>query len=149
MDLKEIKDWISKLRRIRKPLNDEMKEDFVIIFFKWKEKYSKGDSDNQTLDFGPSSEYSEENHDVLDSEKGKSLNVKIESLIQATNISTGNKLSSELQDISDIVLRSHGAVAANVIRQWISKLRSIRDLLEDEIREEFLEELEKWKEKFV
>ena len=149
MDLKEIKDWISKLRRIRKPLDDEIKEDFVIAFFKWKEKYSKGDSDNQTLDFGPSFEYSEEDHDTLDSENGKSLNNKIESLIQATNISTGNKLSGELQDISDIVLRSHGAVAANVIRQWISKLRSIRDLLEDEIREEFLEELEKWKEKFV
>ena len=149
MDLKEIKDWISKLRRIRKPLDDEIKEDFVIAFFKWKEKYSKGDSDNQTLDFGPSFEYSDEDHDVLYSKSGNSLNNKIESLIQASNISTGNKLSGELQDISDIVLRSHGAVAANVIRQWISKLRSIRDLLEDEIQEEFLEELEKWKEKFI
>ena len=149
MDLKEIKDWISKLRRIRKPLDDEIKEDFVIAFFKWKEKYSKGDSDNQTLDFGPSFEYSDEDHDALYSKNGNSLSNKIKSLIQATNISTGNKLSGELQDISDIVLRSHGAVAANVIRQWISKLRSIRDLLEDEIREEFLEELEMWKEKFV
>lgn len=149
MDLKEIKDWISKLRRIRKPLDDEIKEDFVIAFFKWKEKYSKGDSDNQTLDFGPSFEYSDKDHDALYSKNGNSLSNKIESLIQATNISTGNKLSGELQDISDIVLRSHGAVAANVIRQWISKLRSIRDLLEDEIREEFLEELEMWKEKFV
>jgi hypothetical protein len=45
-------------------------------------------------------------------------------------------------------LRSHGAVAANAIRQWISKLRSIRVPLEDEIKGEFLEELEKWKEKF-
>ena len=149
MDLKEIKDWISKLRRIRKPLDDETKEDFVIIFFKWKEKYSKGDSDNQTLDFGPSFENSEEDHDAFDSKNGNNLSDKIESLIQATSISTGNKLSGELQDISDIVLRSHGAVAANVIRQWISKLRSIRDLLEDEIQEEFLEELEKWKEKFI
>lgn len=37
----------------------------------------------------------------------------------------------------------------NALRQWISKLRSLRDLLEDEIRQEFREELEKWKEKFV
>jgi len=149
MDLKEIKDWITKLRRIGKPLDEEIKEDFVIAFFKWKEKYLKGDSDNQKLDFGPSFNSSEYVQDEFDSKRGNSLSSKIDSLIQTISISTGDKLSSELQDVSDMVLGSHGAVAANVIRQWISKLRSIRDLLEDEIREEFLEELGKWKEKFV
>jgi predicted transcriptional regulator len=56
MSLKDIKDWISKLRKIKKPLNEEIKEDFVIAFFKWKEKYSKEEQINQTLNFGPSDE---------------------------------------------------------------------------------------------
>ncbi|MHA2266688.1 MAG: hypothetical protein ACXAB8_02740 [Promethearchaeota archaeon] len=143
MDLKDLKDWISKLRKIKNPLSDELKEDFVVVFFKWKEKYSKEESDNQILDFGPSDENLE---DSFSDNNG--LSGKIDSLIQDAQVSTGNKLSSTLQEISDIVLKSHGAVAANAIRQWISRLRSIRDLLKDEIKEEFLQELEVWKEKF-
>ncbi|MHA2181341.1 MAG: hypothetical protein ACXAAH_07950, partial [Promethearchaeota archaeon] len=144
MGLKDLKDWIGKLRKIRNPLSDEFKEDFVVVFFKWKEKYSKEDADNQTLDFGPSVESLEEDS----SSQGSGIIEKIDGLIQDAHISTGNQLSNLLQDISDIVLRSHGAVAANVIRQWISKLRSIRVPLEDEIKGEFLEELNAWKEKF-
>ncbi|MHA1987928.1 MAG: hypothetical protein ACW98D_14930, partial [Promethearchaeota archaeon] len=143
MGLKDIKDWITKLKKFRKPIDDEVKEDFVVVFFKWKEKYSKEEDNNITLDFGPSVE-----EDEVPNSKSNGLTGKIEGLIQDANVSTGNKLSSSLQDVSDMVVRSHGAVAANVIRQWISKLRSIRAPLEDEIKGEFLEELEKWKEKF-
>ena len=145
MGMKDIKDWIGKLRRSKKLLTDEVKEDFVIDFFKWKEKYSKEEDNNLTLDFGPSVEVEE---DEVSNGKNNGLIGKIDGLVQDVNNSTGNKLSSSLQDISDMVVRSHGAVAANVIRQWISKLRSIRVLLKDEIKGEFLEELEKWKEKF-
>jgi hypothetical protein len=148
MELKEIKDWISKLRRIRKPLDDDLKEDFVLIFFKWKEKYSKADVENLTLDFGSAIEKSEEIYEDNNLTKEISLSEKIDGVIQMINTSTGSELSKGLQDISDIVLPSYGAVAANALRQWISKLRSMRDLLEDEVRQEFLEELENWKEKF-
>jgi len=144
MGLKEIKDWISKLKKFRKPLDDEVKEDFVVVFFKWKEKYTKEDFDNQTLDFGPPDESLDEEVSSSDSLSGK-----IDGLIQDANDSPGNKLSSSLQDVSDIVLRTNGAVAANAIRQWISKLRSIRVPLEDKIKGEFLQELENWKERFV
>jgi hypothetical protein len=149
MELKEIKDWISKLRGIRKPLDDDIKEDFVLTFFKWKEKYLKADNENLTLDFGSSIENSEEIYEDNTNAAKNSLGDKIDSLIQTINTSSGSELSRGLQDISDIVLPSYGAVAANALRQWISKLRSLRDLLEDEIRQEFREELEKWKEKFV
>lgn len=37
--LKGIKDWISKLRKIRGPLESEIKEDFELEFLKWKEKF--------------------------------------------------------------------------------------------------------------
>ena len=109
-------------------------------------EYSKEEDNNLTLDFGPSIEISE---DEGSDNNRDGLSDKINSLIQDAHDSTGNQLSSTLQDISDIVLRSHGAVAANAIRQWISKLRSIRDPLEDELKEEFLEVLEQWKEKFA
>ena len=148
MELKEIKDWISKLRKIRKPLDDDIKEDFVLTFFKWKEKYSKTDQENLTIDFGSSIENSGENYEDNINTEEYSINEKINSLIQTLNTSTGSELSRGLQDISDIVLPSYGAVAANALRQWISKLRSLRDLLEEEVRQEFLEELENWKEKF-
>ncbi|MFX1325983.1 MAG: hypothetical protein ACFE8N_13600 [Promethearchaeota archaeon] len=149
MDLKEIKDWVSRLRKIRQPLDGKVKEDFVISFFKWKEKYSLADPNNQSLSFGPSIDNSEELYTDFDITSGGGLASKLESMVLDANSSTGNELSNKLQDISDIVLRSYGAVAANSIRQWISKLRSIRDLLEDELKEQFLEELGKWKEQFT
>ena len=148
MELKEIKDWIGKLRKIRKPLDDDIKEDFVLTFFKWKEKYSRTDQENLAIDFGSSIEHSGENYEDNINTEEHSINEKIDSLIQTLNTSTGSELSRGLQDISDIVLPSYGAVAANALRQWISKLRSLRDLLEEEVRQEFLEELENWKEKF-
>ncbi|MFW9999662.1 MAG: hypothetical protein ACFE9Q_00410 [Candidatus Hodarchaeota archaeon] len=39
MALKGLKDWISKLRMIRSPLEIEIKEDFELEFLKWKEKF--------------------------------------------------------------------------------------------------------------
>ncbi len=60
--------------------------------------------------------------------------------------SKGFEISRELQDIMDIVLETRGySLELKDMRQWISKLRMIRDVLEQDIREEFLIELEKWK----
>lgn len=145
MELKSIKDWISKLKKIRNPLEEDIKEDFVVAFFNWKEKYSKGASEIQSLSFGL---LNDENEGSLQVGEGN-LSEKIDFLIQTIDASTGSELSRGLQDISDIVLPSYGAVAANALRQWISKLRSIRDLLEDELKQELLDELEKWKIKFT
>jgi hypothetical protein len=39
LELKDIKDWITKLRKIKKPLDSDIKEEFVITFFQWKEKF--------------------------------------------------------------------------------------------------------------
>ena len=86
---------------------------------------------------------------VEESGNGGTLIEKFNNLIQNASTLNGNELSEKLQDIADIVLKSHGAVAMNVIRQWISKLRSIKEPLEDEIKDEFLVEIENWKEKFA
>ncbi|NVM37719.1 MAG: hypothetical protein HWN81_19150 [Candidatus Lokiarchaeota archaeon] len=148
MALKGIKDWISKLRMIRTPLETEIKEDFELEFLKMKQKYST-DDDETSLDFSPSFERIEESVEEGGSGNGETLIDKFNHLIQNAPNLNGNELSENLQDIADIVLQSHGAVAVNVIRQWISKLRSIKEPLEDEIKEEFLTELENWKEKLA
>ncbi|MFX1522295.1 MAG: hypothetical protein ACFFCC_02200 [Promethearchaeota archaeon] len=144
--LKDIKDWVSKLRKIKNPLSGEIKEDFVMVFFKWKEKYVKEDENNQSLDFGPSIESPDLE---ISFNSGSRLSSLIDKLIQDTELSPGNILSISLQEISDIVLKSHGAVTANVIRQWISRLRSTRSILEDKVKKEFLDALDEWKEKFA
>ncbi len=146
MALKGFKDWISKLRMIRKPLESEIKEDFELEFLKWKQKYS-GEEDESTLDLSSSIGISEEANGVVSGDEG-GLSSKFDNLIQNAATLKGNELSSELQEINDVVLQSHGAVAANAIRQWISKLRSIRDLLEDKIKQDFVADLESWKGKF-
>ena len=148
MALKGIKDWVSKLRMIRTPLEAEIKEDFEVEFLKLKQKYSTED-DETGLDFSPSFEMIEESSEGSGIGNGGTLNDKFNALIQNAPTHNGNELSDNLQDIADILLQSHGAVAVNVIRQWISKLRSIKEPLEDEIKEELLAELENWKEKFA
>jgi hypothetical protein len=40
MDLKGLKDWISKLRKIKSQLENDVKDDFQVEFLKWKEKYA-------------------------------------------------------------------------------------------------------------
>jgi hypothetical protein len=146
MTLKGVKDWISKLRKIRGTLEEEDKDDFQVEFQKWKEKYSDED-DETTLDFGPSYDMAEKTPDI--EEIGGNLNDKFTNLIENAHSSNGVHLSSDLQTIADVLLQSHGAVAVNVIRQWISKLRSIKEPLEDEIKEEFLVEIDNWKKKFA
>jgi hypothetical protein len=147
MAIKGAKDWISKLRKIKGPLESDLKEDFELEFLKWKEKYS-GEDDETTLDFKPSFEIVEESSEVKGKGNGGTLNDKFNVLIQNAQTLKGNILSNDLQSIADILLQSHGAVAVNVIRQWISKLRSIKEPLEDEIKDDFIAELESWKEKF-
>ncbi len=148
MTLKGVKDWISKLRKIKGSIESEVKDEFLLDFLKWKEKYF-GEDDETTLDFSPSFEMVEESTEISESRNGGTLKDKFNGLIDNTQSLQGDELSSDLQSIADILIQSHGAVAVNVIRQWISKLRSIKEPLEEEIKEDFITEIENWKEKFV
>jgi len=148
MVLKGVKDWINKLRKIKEPLESELKDDFQLEYLNWKEKYCSEDNHN-TLDFKPSFKIAEETRGINGNENSENLRDKFNTLMQNAQNFKGDKLSNELQNIADIVLQSHGAVAVNVIRQWISKLRSLKEILDDDLKEEFLSELKNWKEKFV
>ncbi|MFX0144170.1 MAG: hypothetical protein ACFE9C_08835 [Candidatus Hodarchaeota archaeon] len=148
MTLKDVKNWISKLRKIKDPLEGDLKEDFQLEFLKWKEKYSSEDNET-TLEFGSSYDDSLESIEISGAGNSGILDEKFNNLIRNIQIKKGDELSNELQSIADMLLQSHGAVAVNAIRQWISKLRSIKEPLENDIKDEFLAELEIWKEKFT
>jgi len=89
----------------------------------------------------PESENTEE--DTEFSLENKFLNLKEKS----TEL-PGTELSSLLQEIADVLLLSKGAMAIRDMRNYISKLRSIRDPLEDEIRTQFVDKLDDWIKKF-
>ena len=148
MILKDIKDWISKLRKIKGPLESEIKDEFQIEFIKWKDNYSLDDYDT-TLENSPSYDLFEDSNTIGKGGMIGTLNDKFNSLFENIQTLKGEELSNDLQSIADILLQSHGAVAVNTIRQWISKLRSIKEPLDDEVRDEFSAELEYWKEKFT
>ncbi|MFX1378282.1 MAG: hypothetical protein ACFFA4_04240 [Promethearchaeota archaeon] len=148
MILKDIKDWISKLRKIKGPLESEIKDDFQIEFIKWKDNYSLDDYET-TLENSPSYDLFEDSNTIGKGGMIGTLNDKFNSLFENIQTLKGEELSNDLQSIADILLQSHGAVAVNTIRQWISKLRSIKEPLDDEVRDEFSAELEDWKEKFT
>ena len=62
----------------------------------------------------------------------------------------GIEISKKLQNIIDIILETEGySMAFKGIKDWMSKLRMIRNPLEDEIKKDFEVEFLKWKEKFV
>ncbi|MFX1574178.1 MAG: hypothetical protein ACFFB0_15650 [Promethearchaeota archaeon] len=62
---------------------------------------------------------------------------------------SGTEISKKLQNIVDVILETEGySIALKGIKDWISKLRMIRGLLESEIKEDFDLEFQKWKEKY-
>jgi len=147
MTLKGIKDWISKLRKIKEPLKSEFKDEFQFEFLKWKEKFTCKDGETN-LDYSSSHEMGKESIEIGDSGIVATVYDKFKDLEQNAQILSGDELSYDLENIANILLKSHGAAALNVIRQWISKLRSIKEPLADEIKNDFLTELENWKQKF-
>ncbi len=74
------------------------------------------------------------------------LNEMISQISLELDVLKGFEISRKLQDVMDVVLETKGySLKLKDMRQWISKLRMIREPLESDIRDEFLIELEKWK----
>jgi hypothetical protein len=153
MSLKGMKNWINKFKFSNSPLNDEEKEEFIEDLMEWRETYiEKGKEVSQTNVEGNENEG--ENTQVLSEEEEKeeiqteSLEAKFESIIENISTLKGIQISQRLLGISDIILQKEGAMAARGMRNWISKLRTIREPLEEDMKEKLLEEAKSWKEKF-
>lgn len=148
MDLKAMKDWITKFRGIRKPLSEETQQSFKKDFSKWRTKYAPKKEGETEMDYKPTFSITEETP-AEEIKEGSRMKQLFQSLSSGIQTKEGYELTEDLQEIADIVLNDQGAVAARGIRPWISKLRSIREPLEEDIKSELMADLEKWKEKFL
>ena len=149
MDLKDMKQWNSTLRKIKKPLDDDIKTQFLTEFNKWMGKYSKKKSDAEIIDYSPSFTMTEESTEYSEGEQSKDFKEKFNDLIISVNTLIGVEISKKFQDIVDILLETQGySMALKDMRQWISNLRAIRTPLEEEFKIQFLNELGKWKDQF-
>ncbi|MFX1259347.1 MAG: hypothetical protein ACFFAN_15945 [Promethearchaeota archaeon] len=148
LDLKDMKQWNSRLRKIKKPLEEEIKNQFLPVFNKWKNKYLNKKSNAEFIDYAPSFAITEEDSNS-EKKQSKGLKDKFENLIQCAKNFNGVEISKKLLIIVDIILETKGYnIALKDIRQWISKTRAIRTKLEEETINALLQELEKWKNQF-
>ena len=151
-ELKDMKQWISKLRIIRMPLEKSIMDKLLPELNKWKDKYIKkvpGESKTEDLpDFAKMNVIKEASTIESLEETNPELMEKLKILQKNSNELKGDQLSIQLQDIADILLMSHGAVSLGDIRQWISKLRAIKEPLDFNVKTRFQMEIDKWKEKF-
>lgn len=153
MSLKGMKNWINKFKFSNSPLNDEEKEKFIEDLMEWREMYIEEGKENTQTNV-EDTENEGENSQVLSEEEEKeeiqteSLEAKFESIIENISTLKGTQISQRLLGISDIILQKEGAMAARGMRNWISKLRTIREPLEEDMKEKLLKEAKSWKEKF-
>ncbi len=149
MDLKDMKQWNSRLKKFIKPLDDEIKNQFLPEFNKWRSKYSKKMSEPELLDHTPSFTITEELSEDTGEEQSKGLKGQFDDLIQKVNTLNGVELSKVFLNLIDTLLETKGySMALKDMRQWLNKIKSIKTPLEEELKIQLLNELEKWKAQF-
>lgn len=83
------------------------------------------------------------------SEEDKEKLGKFDKILAELDDLKGFEISKKLQAIMDDILETEGySMALKDMRQWISKLRMIREPLKPEKKEEFLGAFEKWRDKY-
>jgi hypothetical protein len=147
MALRGVKSWVSKLRMIRNPLGDEIKLDFLEIIEKFNKKYGGG-GDEEEMDYIPTFAQAEEKSSEKEEASEDSISGKLNQILDDLETQEGPFISKKLQNVADILLETQGAMAARGLRNWISKLRIIKEPLDDKIKSELKEEIAQWKEKF-
>jgi len=72
-----------------------------------------------------------------------------ENIFQGIDSLKGFEIGKKLQDIMDDILETKGYdLSLKDMKPWISKLRFIKNPLDEKIKEEFLPEFNKWKERY-
>jgi hypothetical protein len=157
MASKDTRPWISKLRSFRGPLEEEFKGQFLMAMINMKKHYVKGDTGEDDLELdGYTPGFAMEDVGAADfsnagvnlEKEGSELSKLFEKVIESAQTAKGNELTSNLQEIADIIMLENGALSARAIRPWVSKLRAIREPLGEEVKASFIQEMEEMKEKY-
>ena len=80
--------------------------------------------------------------------EGSELSKLFDNVIESAQAAKGSELTSDLQEIADIIMLEKGALSARAIRPWVSKLRAIREPLGEDVKANFIQEMGELKEKF-
>ena len=149
MATKDIRPWISKLKKFKDPLENELIGQFSNFLDKIKEKFIGTSNDEISLDYEPSYANIERNNldsEIEEPEENKLLSL-FNKVLEDSATAKGYELTGDLQEIADLVMQTKGSLSARSIRPWISKLRSIREPLEEDIKIEFAQYIVEMKEK--
>ncbi|MHA1150163.1 MAG: hypothetical protein ACTSR8_18180 [Promethearchaeota archaeon] len=152
MTLGSLKKWISKLKKVKKPLGGEVKAQFMDDFKKIAQKYAPNlintEKENEDVPSFLAIESNEYKDIESSSDESAGIKKMFDDLIKKVNELKGPILSIRLQDIADILLESHGAVAIRDLRSWIHNLRAIKEKLDAVKAMELISNLQLWQEKY-
>ncbi len=154
MATKEVRPLISKVKIFRGPIEEDIKQVFLEEITNLKQKYIGEEEDDLLGDYQPSFATMDEEPEPIsppenvDDEGGSELSTLFSKVLEDILSLEGYKLTDNLQEIADIIMQTKGALSARSIRPWISKLRAIRDPVDEETKTQFIDEFSKLKEKF-
>ncbi|MBN1802799.1 MAG: hypothetical protein JW891_14920 [Candidatus Lokiarchaeota archaeon] len=152
MATKEIRLLISKVKIFRGPIEEDIKKIFLDEITKLKQKYVENDNDDLVGDYQPSFTMMDtELEPIITPEReegGSELSALFSKVLEDVQNVDASQLTDTLQEIADIIMLTKGSLSARSIRPWISKLRAIRERLDEETKAQFIEEFSQMKEKF-
>ncbi|MFX1277302.1 MAG: hypothetical protein ACFFBP_07990 [Promethearchaeota archaeon] len=147
---KEIRPLVAKLKKYKSLLEDDIKNQLIDLLSKIKESYLGETNEEILSDYAPSfTNLERTNVEVkIEPHKENKLLTLFNKVLEDSKTLNGYELTSDLQEIADIIMQTKGALAARSIRPWVSKLRAIREPIEEDIKLEFAQYIEEMKEKF-
>ncbi len=149
MATKDIRPWVARLKKIKDSLEDDIKTEFLNFLNQIKTKYIGEKPETTSLDDLPSFATLDDSIPTSDTKTPdeKQLSHLFDKILENSTLLNGYELTRDLQEIADIIMRTKGALSARAIRPWISRLRAIREHLEEDVKNEFIQFIEEMKEK--
>lgn len=175
---KVLKFWKGKLRMNRKRLPESLRDDFLEEFRRWYDDFqpdSDTESEKPEQKAQEKSEKIQKESALQQAKKAQQEQEQEQEPAEPQPISTaelskedrekldtfdkilaeldelkGFEISKKLQGIMDDILETEGySMALKDMRQWISKLRMIREPLKPEKKEEFLKSFHQWRDNYA
>ncbi len=145
--MKDMKFWVGKLKKNNNPLGSKDKREFSIELEKWNDKFKKEEIIEEA------SINQQENVEVSKEEVGEikdaSSNNELEFVMQNGDTLKGFEIGKKLQEFMDRIIETVGySMTLKDVKNWVSKLRGVKNPIEGQLKTDFLEAFNKWYAKF-
>ena len=166
MTLKEMKQMNDKIRSIRGILDPDTKNDLINKINSWKEKLGSPPISKEITEVKQITQIDTSvnldnlqhvNHSPLESQPSVSetpqevgsIRQLFNNIIQQLNNLSGVEISKKLLNVTDIILETRGySMTLKEMKQWNDKIRPIKDFLDTETKNNLINVINSWKEKF-